>query len=137
MEGWPSRGSALGCVEGSLRSAADEDSPLKDALGCWAQRRESLPTKLHFMNSMGRDGQVHIQSKRSMLCILVQRPLRSVLTPFLTPQVKSPRKVPLGREAEPGVLGFPEDSLHVLGQLPVPGPQFLFLKDKGSTLEGF
>lgn len=122
MEGWPSRGSALGCADGSLGSAADEDSPLKDALRCWACRRESLPTRLHFTNSMGRDRRVHIQSKRSMLCILVQRPLRSVLTPLL------------GREAEPGVLGFPEDSLHVLGQLPAPEPQFPFLKDKGSTL---
>ena len=41
----------------------------------------------------------------------------------------------LDREAEPGDLDFPEDSLHVLGQLPAPGPQFPFLKDKGRALE--
>ena len=51
----------------------------------------------------------------SVLMSLVQLPLSLVPTPLPILQVKSPEKGLPGREGQPSILGFPEDSLHVLG----------------------
>ena len=52
-------------------------------------------------------------------------------TPFLTLQVKSLRKSLLGREAGPGILGFPEDSQYILSTSHPLGLSFLSYKIKG------
>ena len=63
----------------------------------------------------------------SVLASLVQLPPSLVLTPLPILQVKSPEKGLPERQAEPSILGFPEDSLHILGSPQLPGSQLPLL----------